>query len=706
MRRLSENYFKETSSSRRLKIICIDEASGSYYCRQRWWLRKWGGENNLMLVNQIINRLLFGQHQRAIPINHMKNLHVQTALERINESQLNHRSLIRKLTQYLLLFLYINLFILLASSQVLYRRNESNNGSSSSSSYNDNNSNNINHANCNHRLPNELSRQQRQLHYRQHHYGPNLNERPHHSRATCRDCLAIPMVAVTDSEHINGFITPPIIRQTSGTMNENKQRLTNQAHQANQQISSYDALNLAQNLKNYYVREHDFHNHHHSFEPKSDENCPMTGILTVCDQINPYPADIILNRLDSAKKVLKQSYFNIDSLFSDERDHLSEPFEDLMGPSNVLGKSKRLKPTSGNVGSSRTTRFESGGEKVGKKKVNDDYMSTTLDSYDQNNNHDDRNYRQGRAITSFRGTPNEDFVDLVEKRAFSLSEAKLEKQEEVGKGSIIEITNPTTSKQDNLNTHTNGYLSSNERRENRERLSGPTLISNNTSLAIRLLSMSRRQTTNTTTSATTPFSTDTSKDQFLYEAQRQISKTFGGEEGQEEELAGEEEGEREGETSSQPSLTSALMKFDDLSGFSSNLNTLKTARKGLTIIQTRTINTVPHGRQHNSNSKYPNDNFNLRQRLRRQTSAAVDGPSGVNGDGNGTSLPAVEMSLEEGSQVDPDSVTNSVPSTFEETGSNNQQISEPICRAKSIYISPRAAVSINFLLPPLFRSST
>lgn len=60
--------------------------------------------------------------------------------------------------------------------------------------------------------------------------------------------------------------------------------------------------------------------------PHSDAYCPMRGPLTVCDQIAAYPADVILERLQSAQNQLGKSYFNIQSFFSDERDHLSEPF--------------------------------------------------------------------------------------------------------------------------------------------------------------------------------------------------------------------------------------------------------------------------------------------------------------------------------------------------------------------------------------------
>lgn len=71
-------------------------------------------------------------------------------------------------------------------------------------------------------------------------------------------------------------------------------------------------------------------------EPKSDEHCPMTGPLTVCDRIGSYPADVILDKLVNARRLFKQhstsarSGFNLDSLFSDERRHSSEPF--VAGP--------------------------------------------------------------------------------------------------------------------------------------------------------------------------------------------------------------------------------------------------------------------------------------------------------------------------------------------------------------------------------------
>lgn len=714
-----QNHLEEPVSSQKLRIIDsnIDEASGSHYCRQHWWLRKWIEGNSLNLVNQIINRYLFlGQHQKAISMNHIKDVHLQTALGRIIRGQLYHRSLLRKLTQYLLpLFLYINLFILLTSSQILYARNENINGTSNNNDHNDHQ----HHANCNHRLPYKLPQQQQQQHqqqyqlqHRQHQFNSKPNERPHQSTTTCRDCLAIPLVAVMGSKQVNGFIIPPIRRRTSVNVNENGERMTSYENQANKQTSGYDSLQFAQHLKNYYQKEHDSFHNHRRFEPQSDENCPMTGTLTVCDQISSYPADIILNKLDSAKKVLKQSYFNIDSLFSDERDHSSEPFEDLMSSNNVFGKGKRLKSTSMTVDNSRTLKFESGGEKVGQKKEGKrDYASSTRDSYDQNHDHDNHSYRQSRAITSspFQGILNsEDFVDLVERRAFSLSMARSPKQrrqlpllqqDEVGKRSVVAIT-AQTGKQDKQNTHTraNGYLSSNGRGENWRHFSDPALISNDTTLANRLLSMSRQTTNTTTTTTTTTTSPDTKtntntntgtgKDQASHETQKQLLKTFG--EGDEE----QEEEDGEDEATYQPSTASSSVEENDLSGFSSTRKVLKSA-----TIQARTTHTIPKGRQLNSNSKYPNNKFNPHKRSRRQASAQVAGSSGVNGNGDTeVSLPAVGISPSEGSQVDPDSVTNSVRSSFGETGINNQQMPEPICRAKSIYISPRAAVSINFLL--------
>jgi len=76
--------------------------------------------------------------------------------------------------------------------------------------------------------------------------------------------------------------------------------------------------------------------------PRSDWRCPMRGPITVCDQIAHYPADVILERLETAQKQLGKSYFNIESFFSDERDHLAEPFASELDSGNGNGNGRNL----------------------------------------------------------------------------------------------------------------------------------------------------------------------------------------------------------------------------------------------------------------------------------------------------------------------------------------------------------------------------
>lgn len=723
----------------------VDETSNGFYFRQQPKEKKCSLNDKLRAIKRPLR-------QNQISMGCIKNLHVQTALARINKSQLCRRNLLRKLTINLLLCLHINLFILSTRSQMLYNRNgSSNNNESSIYSYRSD------HTNCNPHSSHN-SQQSQQHHQQQYHhqqldqYNLKPNERLQRNNIACRDCLAIPLVTIMgNNKRVNGFIIPPTIRKRTTLFEGPEKRLTSsemighynnneQQQQQQQHVREYNGYNseqFAQQLKNYhlkvnydinkppYIVQHISKVNH--LEPHSDENCPMTGTLTVCDQINSYPADIILNKLNGVKKVLKQSYFNIDSLFSDERDHSSEPFEDIMSSNNIVRNKIKFNSTSTNsaAANSRRTTFDSREGKVRPKKVNIDYISTQ--NWDHNDNN--QNYHQNRESTIQGiarelgdGGGREDFVDLVEKKAFSLSpqerlqkqqhHQQLERVEEATKksSSVVAITNPT-NKQDKLNTpHTNGYLFGNGRKgEDWSHLSDPTIISNNATLADRLLSMSRQAAntkTITKTSANTKIngttkSYTTSKDRlFEDETQKQLLKSFGEEEGEEE--SGSSGGDRDGVGEEE----SRHRSQEDLSGFSTttmNVET-RTAPK-LTIQTTKTINTIPIGVQNRSNFKYPNNKFNSPKRLRRQASTQITGPSrssSVNGDGNGGANSPVEI----GQPSDPDSAggggTNSV-STSGETGNNQeqQQIPEPICRAKSIYISPRAAVSIVFSTSPL-----
>lgn len=123
---------------------------------------------------------------------------------------------------------------------------------------------------------------------------------------------------------------------------------------------------------------------------KSDEKCSMTGPMTVCDSVDGYPTELILRKLTVAKNALRSSNFNLDSLFSDERDHSNDPFDDP--PGRQLNTSKPNHET------------------------NIDRMPSPhlLSQAKPEAEHHPSSYRSGEA----------EFVDLVERRAIRLDSGR------------------------------------------------------------------------------------------------------------------------------------------------------------------------------------------------------------------------------------------------------------------------------------------
>lgn len=181
------------------------------------------------------------------------------------------------------------------------------------------------------------------------------------------------------------------------------------------------------------------------FEPKSDEKCPMTGTLTLCDDINSYPAEIILHKLESAKKALKQGYFNLDSLFSDERDHLSDPFDDDADKSSTRSASSNPPFSANNSPQSTNStqiyykhQHQQQQPYLHHSTSTNTHLPPTPHVYHNINN----NYNNERAFnrllrqdTGSRSSASrnarlvsDEFVDLVERRAISLKQQQQQPQ--------------------------------------------------------------------------------------------------------------------------------------------------------------------------------------------------------------------------------------------------------------------------------------
>lgn len=190
-----------------------------------------------------------------------------------------------------------------------------------------------------------------------------LSSNSNKGKQSCHDCLH---VAVMGDHQMGSYIMKPIVRgpnarslistvtSKASAKGSNSMIRQNHSKQATDELQTTTGRHNQSHHKQYgdnyrrsaeglHQHQHQqHHDHHNSLEPKSDDHCPMTGPSTVCDQINSYPADVILDKLENAKRMLKQSHFNLDSLFSDERDHSSEPFDepdpsDGLSDSNVVG---------------------------------------------------------------------------------------------------------------------------------------------------------------------------------------------------------------------------------------------------------------------------------------------------------------------------------------------------------------------------------
>lgn len=152
----------------------------------------------------------------------------------------------------------------------------------------------------------------------------------------CNDCLAIPLIAIMgNGKQVNGFIIQSTQKQQHQQQNnlhqqqqahEHRSQLQTRQHHVNQQGSAHGYS--AAYERPYVHLPVEQTTATPKLEPKSDIKCPMNGSLTVCDQIDSYPAEVILHKLEVAKKRLGHATFNIDSLFTDERDNSGEPFDD------------------------------------------------------------------------------------------------------------------------------------------------------------------------------------------------------------------------------------------------------------------------------------------------------------------------------------------------------------------------------------------
>lgn len=148
-----------------------------------------------------------------------------------------------------------------------------------------------------------------------------------------------------------------------------------------------------------------------NLKPRSDEKCPMVKPMTVCDEINSYPADIILRKLDQARKVLKQADFNLNSLFSDEREHSSDPFDDSPQVNNNSTPSMGPSPAVASNGKHPQMEYHQsimdppqGLSNYVSKRSSDRYNPDTSPRYPQ------PTYESN----------TDDFVDIVEKQAISI----------------------------------------------------------------------------------------------------------------------------------------------------------------------------------------------------------------------------------------------------------------------------------------------
>ena len=168
----------------------------------------------------------------------------------------------------------------------------------------------------------------------------------HSGGAGCQeDCLAIPMIAkLENGEHrVSGFLLhsagPYLAAAYAGKQAARRKQRENAKQHQTAAARWNDAGDPSTSTAHYYsaapaTGHPAAYSGRRKFNailaPRSDEKCPMTGALTVCDQIGSYPADVILGKLEIAKRA--RTFFNIDSFFSDERDHLAEPFKDAPPP--------------------------------------------------------------------------------------------------------------------------------------------------------------------------------------------------------------------------------------------------------------------------------------------------------------------------------------------------------------------------------------
>lgn len=132
--------------------------------------------------------------------------------------------------------------------------------------------------------------------------------------------------------------------------------------------------------------------------PRSDEKCPMTGPMTVCDQIGSYPAELILSKLASVKEILRSSNFNLDSMFTDEREHSSDPFEDISSSSPSINETRQQHRPASLISSP----------------VHPNIDRIPLHPANQREQPTRRNYRSSMA----------EFVDLVERSAIRLDSSR------------------------------------------------------------------------------------------------------------------------------------------------------------------------------------------------------------------------------------------------------------------------------------------
>lgn len=234
--------------------------------------------------------------------------------------------------------------------------------------------------------------------------------------AACQGCLAIPLISVDTSsgaKQLNGFILSP-------------------SHQVNRRrtIDAHDDRYQS------YASPEQHYQPLNPLRPHSSAQCPMKGLLTVCQDIGHYPADLILNKLERSRRILKQSYFNIDSLFSDERDHLGEPFKD--------GEDSMAAGTA-------TAAQEQARNSSLAKLMNDHHHSAWSPHHNvDGHNDDDRGSAtaKGGQYTTIRqqraaepaGKLGNEFIDLVERRAISL-EADAEPS---GSARISQVAGPSS----------------------------------------------------------------------------------------------------------------------------------------------------------------------------------------------------------------------------------------------------------------------